>query len=1102
MSMHLLFVATTDQDQDETQGKAIRTSLAEALGQDIQFHFQRYTDQQGLLPFYSHAQDLASEAPCLLLFEGEDISDFDILKNHLDQGIAAPVYAQLEHPEHLELAPRLFHGETIQLVGTRFISEPQLPHEHVPLQIRVNADCVYTQHFDLQKTAPETTEDLLFFKAFKHFKALHDSAAREGFQSLMEQAQHPFWRNLSQVMYLKTLWEMHDYQHCFEELERLRHHNDSLENFPALWILRGIIAQQFQAIDTAFDCFAMVETLSSRGAFALQHLFIERPDITWKPLLGSAELALKEGLYPRAVQGFKAAAQYLPDHDYVLSGWLQSAFLTRRYNEVTAILERETPLRGVSDLARKSLHAMTAIKHAPQAPETWVAVEILLSADNVDPFTLSIWVELAILCLQHQQLELARQFLLHTIRYQPKEVMLWHNLAYTYFSEKDYANAEKYYRQALTVSPHYPNSQFDLAKTLVMQERQAEAITVLQDLLTVHPRFHEAEKALKELEALQAFDAHAVIPPALPRSAAPRPPSLDEAPFVFAFPVAALWQHGIDVLLKAYYEEFVPSDNVVLAIPLNTQEVPEAIENARAWALENFEESLLPPVALLDESLPLIPGHACWVLPWRIQPSDAFLEAFQQQPYPVLMPAPLGSLKTLWELDPQDKRAWQAVSTDELRQALRVHLETSRRENNSLKGPVSIMASTHDLLNTSQPTAPLESKISNTRSPEMPHADSLLEEAPRIGVCMIVKNEEKVIEKAIESVRNTAAEIIVVDTGSTDSTLEKLQQYPEVQIHHFEWCDDFAAARNAAFEQSGADWVLFLDADEYVSEDFIPRLRLTLNQHEADAYCFKVLSVTETGDIDDKSSLGGVPRLFPNTGDYRFEGKIHEVVYHRTRDKMQYVYPKNLPIYHVGYRPDVIAAKAKGNRDRELMLSAIREAPDARSTKRLYSILARDFWNTQEPEKAFQYLNEGLAQSPDDARVYDQLFYQQQSWRLETGDIDIALQSMAERNDQSSRFCFLWAQLYMAKENTLKAFKKVKEALYQWDLERNQPDPLELRPQLEDILSLLVDICQQLEKPKESLHFLARYLKENKSAEPKFWKRYEQLLSQVAPLQF
>ena len=109
MSMHLLFVATTDQDQDETQGKAIRTSLAEALGQDIQFHFQRYTDQQGLLPFYSHAQDLSSEAPCLLLFEGEDISDFDILKNHLDQGIAAPVYAQLEHPEHLELAPRLFN---------------------------------------------------------------------------------------------------------------------------------------------------------------------------------------------------------------------------------------------------------------------------------------------------------------------------------------------------------------------------------------------------------------------------------------------------------------------------------------------------------------------------------------------------------------------------------------------------------------------------------------------------------------------------------------------------------------------------------------------------------------------------------------------------------------------------------------------------------------------------------------------------------------------------------------------------------------------------------------------------------------------------------
>lgn len=1100
MLLNLLWVSA---DTQSTAALEQTTQLSQTLPQEIALTRVAYDDSKGLLPFYQQAQKLSASGPCLLLFEGESLPNTDVLKNHLDQGFTSLVYAQIHHPEHIELAPRLFFDDKALLEGCRFISEVNPPPEHVPLSLQAQAHCVYIQTFSPHQSEAAqqgNTDDYRFWKAYQDFKAMRDQEALAGFQALLTSPQS-YWRYSAQVMYLKTLWETHEYQHCFEELERLRQEHEALENFPALWILRAVIAQQFQAIDTAFECFNMVDTLTDRGQFPLQHFFLERADITWKPLLGSAELALKEGLYPKAAQAFKQAAAYLPEHDYVLSGWLQSAFLTRRYDEVMQILAKDTPLRGISDLARESLQAMHHIKEASQQEATWEKLADIVEKDHTDPFVLSIWIELAILCLQHQHVALARQFLFHILKHQPQEVMLWHNLAYTYFAEQDYAHAEKYYRQALSVAPHYPNSQFDLAKTLVMQQRHTEAIQVLQQLLKEHPRFQEARKALQELEALEAFEAQAFLPTHHPQS---KGLSLDDAPFVFAFPGLPTWENGVDLLLKAYYEEFSPSDRVVLAIPLTEHQSTEPLNAARDWALAHLEEDLLPPVALLEEALPLIPDLACWVIPWRVPPSTAFITALQAQTYACLAPRPLGDLTSFGEVDPDTRQAWQSVSIEELRQQLRLQLTQAREQTGPRTEPITQMASTHDFL-------PLTAAASNATHTPVKEAqisggqhslESLLSETPTLGVCMIVKNEAAVIKKALDSVRHEAQEIVVVDTGSTDGTLEILAQYPEVKVHHFTWCDDFSAARNAAFDKASTDWVLFLDADEYVESGFISRLRLTLNQHEGDAYCFKVVAVLPDGEIDPRHSLGGVPRLFPNQPEYRFEGRIHEVVYHQQKEALQYIYPKDLPIYHTGYRPEVIAAKDKLKRDRALMEQAIQENPAARSSKRLYGILAKDFWNTEEKEKAFHYLDLGLEQSHDDARVQEQLFYQQQHWRLAEGDIETVLNTLEASHNTSPRFLLLWGQVLAHQHRWAEAYDKLKAALHQWDAERIQPDPLDLRPALEEILSLLIDVCQALEKPDESFTYLSRYLKQVKNPDARFWQRYHHLLQQMAPLQF
>ncbi len=84
---------------------------------------------------------------------------------------------------------------------------------------------------------------------------------------------------------------------------------------------------------------------------------------------------------------------------------------------------------------------------------------------------------------------------------------------------------------------------------------------------------------------------------------------------------------------------------------------------------------------------------------------------------------------------------------------------------------------------------------------------------PFVSVSMIVKNEEKDLARCLSSVKPFADEIVVVDTGSTDRTVEIAESFG-ASIHYFAWCEDFAAARNFALDRTHGEWVLHVDADE------------------------------------------------------------------------------------------------------------------------------------------------------------------------------------------------------------------------------------------------------------------------------------------------
>ena len=101
----------------------------------------------------------------------------------------------------------------------------------------------------------------------------------------------------------------------------------------------------------------------------------------------------------------------------------------------------------------------------------------------------------------------------------------------------------------------------------------------------------------------------------------------------------------------------------------------------------------------------------------------------------------------------------------------------------------------------------------------------------KISACVIAKNEAENLPRWLASMRVFADEMIVVDTGSTDATVE-IARAGGARVCHFDWINDFAAAKNFALDQAQGDWVVFTDADEYFTEESEPRVRPLIEEYD------------------------------------------------------------------------------------------------------------------------------------------------------------------------------------------------------------------------------------------------------------------------------
>jgi tetratricopeptide (TPR) repeat protein len=187
----------------------------------------------------------------------------------------------------------------------------------------------------------------------------------------------------------------------------------------------------------------------------------------------------------------------------------------------------------------------------------------------------------------------------------------------------------------------------------------------------------------------------------------------------------------------------------------------------------------------------------------------------------------------------------------------------------------------------------------------------------RLALVMIVRDEAARIARCLDSARALVDDIVVLDTGSLDAT-PAIAAAHGARVFSFDWCDDFAAARNAALDRSDADWNLVLDGDEWFD---IGSTRAALDEVLVAPSSIGVLPVTSSFDLQGRveSAVQWLPRLLPRG--VRYAGRIHEQpVSGLPRRRIA------LTVRHDGYRHE--ALKRKHGRNDALLRRALQDAPD------------------------------------------------------------------------------------------------------------------------------------------------------------------------------
>jgi len=221
-----------------------------------------------------------------------------------------------------------------------------------------------------------------------------------------------------------------------------------------------------------------------------------------------------------------------------------------------------------------------------------------------------------------------------------------------------------------------------------------------------------------------------------------------------------------------------------------------------------------------------------------------------------------------------------------------------------------------------------------------------LRNTARISACMIVKNEEELLGGCLESIRDWVQEIVVVDTGSTDRTVDIARQYG-ARVFNQPWTGDFSHHRNYSIEQATGDWIFIIDADERILPDDVPLILQHVNQPGYGILSLNLYNVY--GRESRRVTFANSVRFFRRNLNLRYEGIVHNDL----------VLPKDQPILrtkirmeHLGYDLAPARMRQKFDRTKALLLKQLEENPDNVFALFNYAELLRGVDPILKPENA------------------------------------------------------------------------------------------------------------------------------------------------------
>jgi glycosyltransferase involved in cell wall biosynthesis len=241
-----------------------------------------------------------------------------------------------------------------------------------------------------------------------------------------------------------------------------------------------------------------------------------------------------------------------------------------------------------------------------------------------------------------------------------------------------------------------------------------------------------------------------------------------------------------------------------------------------------------------------------------------------------------------------------------------------------------------------------------------------------LSLCMIVKNEESRIPQALKSVKGIVDEMVVLDTGSTDRTVEIARELG-ARVYHFEWCNDFSAARNEALKYVQGKWVLVLDADEVLTRSIVAEMKQAIKR---DRYLVINLIRHEVG--SSQSPYSQVSRLFRNHPEIRFSRPYHAIVDDsvaqllQREPQWQIVSLTPIAILHYGYQPEAIAAQDKYTKARTIMEGFLASHPN---DPYVCNKLGALYLSIGQVREGIELLKRGLSSTAVEAPVLFELHY-------------------------------------------------------------------------------------------------------------------------------